>query len=87
MIAKSDCNVKITYDDIQLEVDFWLNVVVCHVLGANPLLQVMEGFIRRILGKHGIEKIALIAKGFFIVRFTSSESRVKVLDDGILMFD
>lgn len=42
--------VKITFEDIQGEVDFWVNVVVCHVLGANPPLHVMESFVKRIWG-------------------------------------
>lgn len=44
---KQEGNIVITFDDIKGEVDYWTNVVLCHVLGANPPLQVMEGFIRR----------------------------------------
>lgn len=31
--------------------------------------------MKRVWGKHGIDRIALIAKGVFIVRFCSFESR------------
>lgn len=84
---KSDGNIKITYDDIRPKVDFWLNVVVCHVLGANLPLQVMDGFVRRIWRKHGIDRIALMEKRIFIMRFNSVDGRVKVLEDGSPMFD
>lgn len=47
----------------------------------------MEGFVKRVWGKFGIDRVALIAKGVFIVRFNSFENRNKVLDDGIPMFD
>lgn len=38
-------------------------------------------------GKFGIDRVALIAKGVFIVRFNSFENRNKVLENGIPMFD
>lgn len=47
----------------------------------------MEGFFKRVWGKFGIECIKLIGKGIFIVRFNSLESRIKVFDEGIPMFD
>lgn len=64
-----------------------MNAVICHVLGANPPSHVMEGFFTRVWEKLGIERIALLSKGVFIVRFDCVESRVKVLDEGIPMFD
>lgn len=82
---KTTSNVKITFEDIKSEVDFWVNAIVCHVLGANPPLQVMEGFFKRVWEKYGIDRVALVAKGVFIVRFTSFENRNKVLDEGIPM--
>lgn len=30
--VNTDSNVKITYDDIQLEVEYWSSSVLCHVL-------------------------------------------------------
>lgn len=47
----------------------------------------MEGFIRRVWGKLGIDKVVIVVKGIFLVRFMSFEFRSKVLDEGILMFD
>lgn len=87
MADKNECNIKITYEDIESEVDFWSNDFVCHVLGANPPLQVMEGFIRRVWGKYEIDRISLLDKGIFIVRFNCIENRVKIPDDGVPMFD
>lgn len=47
----------------------------------------MEGFIKRVWGKFGIDRVVVIAKGIFIVRFNSFENRNKVLDRGSPMFD
>lgn len=50
-----------------------MSAVVCYVLGANPPLSVMEGYFKRIWGKLGLDKIAFMGKGIFIVRFTTVE--------------
>ena len=40
--------VKIDFEDIIDEVHYWKSVVVCFVLDSNPLLHVMEGYVRGI---------------------------------------
>lgn len=35
-------------------------MIVCYVLGANPPLNIIEGYFRRIWEKLGFDKIALI---------------------------
>lgn len=60
--------VTIESDDIQDEVEYWSSAIVCYVLGANPPLSVMDGYFRRIWGKLGINKIAMVGRGLFIVR-------------------
>lgn len=47
----------------------------------------MEGFIRRVWGKLVIDKVVIVVKGIFLVRFMSFEFRSKVLEEGILMFE
>ena len=42
---------EIELEDIQEEISFWESSIVCYILGANPPLMVIEGFIRRIWGK------------------------------------
>lgn len=56
-------------------------------MGVNFFWQIMESFIRRIWEKLGIDKIELIIKGVFIVRFISYDNRMKVLNEGMVMFD
>ncbi|XP_062102985.1 uncharacterized protein LOC133813976 [Humulus lupulus] len=79
--------VKIEEEDIEDEVSFWNSSMVCWVWGANPQIQVMDGFFKRIWRTSGVDKIGLLKHGLFIVRFTSMESRDKVLAGGYPLFD
>ena len=71
--------VKIDMEDIQPEVDYWSSSVICYVVGANPPPMVMEGYVRRIWRNNGIDKVAMLKKGVFIVRFATMEQRDKIL--------
>lgn len=79
--------VTIATDDIQEEIEYWSSVVICYVLGANPPLNVMEGIFRRIWRKQGIDKIAMVGRGVFLVRFNSVEASLKVTTEGMQFFD
>lgn len=78
---------KITMEDVQDEIDYWSTAVVCCVMGSNPPKVVMEGFFKRIWKNKGMEKVALVNKGVFLVRFNSMEEREKIVEEGVLMFD
>lgn len=58
--------VKIDMEDIQEEVDFWNSAVICYVVGSNPPIQVMEGFIWRIWKNFQVDKVAMVKKGIYI---------------------
>lgn len=47
----------------------------------------MEGFIRRIWEKLGIDKVAAIGKGLFIVRLKTMEQRDAIIKGGFQFFD
>ncbi|CAO2817774.1 unnamed protein product [Amaranthus hypochondriacus] len=51
--------VKITFEDIAEEVTYWNSSVVCFVLGANPPLHVIEGFVTRIWKDYGVFLVKL----------------------------
>ncbi|XP_019251274.1 PREDICTED: uncharacterized protein LOC109230204 [Nicotiana attenuata] len=74
-------------EDIKEEIEYWSNAVICYVLGSNPPPVVMNGYFHRIWGKLGIDKVAQVNRGVFLVRFAQAESRMKVLEDGVQMFD
>lgn len=79
--------VKIDFDDNKEELEFWESVVVCYVLGANPPHNVMEGYVRRIWVKFGVDKVSQVGKGIYMVRFTTMENCGKVLQGGFQFFD
>lgn len=78
---------EIELDDIQEEIQFWQNSVVCYILGASPPQKVMEGFIRRIWGMKGMDMISLLGNGVYMVRFTNKEDQERVLAMECQFFD
>ncbi|XP_056690397.1 uncharacterized protein [Spinacia oleracea] len=47
----------------------------------------MEGYVRRIWGKFGVDKVSLVGKGIYLVRFATMENCEKVLQSGFQLFD
>ncbi|XP_060972267.1 uncharacterized protein LOC133038198 [Cannabis sativa] len=78
--------VKVTMDDIDGEIEYWNSSIVCYVLGANPPLDVLEGFSRRIW-KEKVDKAGLLSYGIFLIRFTSVETRDNILNGGYTFFN
>ncbi|KAM6551072.1 hypothetical protein CsatB_000880 [Cannabis sativa] len=58
--------VKITLDDIEDEIHFLSSSIVCYVLGANPPLYVLEGFIKRVWNR----KVDKVGVGFYALNKT-----------------
>ncbi|KAM3309356.1 hypothetical protein P3S67_011100 [Capsicum chacoense] len=79
--------VKITIGDVQDESEFWGNAVICYMMGSSPPQSVMEGYFNRIWKGKGVDKIAQVHRGVFLVRFSTHEEKVKVIDEGVVMFD
>jgi len=48
---------KIDKEDVENEIEYWHNAIICSVLGANPPYEIMQGFIGRIWGVYEIDKI------------------------------
>ncbi|XP_048502910.1 uncharacterized protein LOC125498699 [Beta vulgaris subsp. vulgaris] len=69
--------VKIEVEDVQPEVDFWMSSVICYIVG----------FIRRIWRNNGVDKVAMLKKGVYIVRFITMEKKDSVLNGPIPFFD
>lgn len=80
-------NVKITIDDIKEKVKYQSSVVICYVLGSSPPLTVMDGYFHRIWENKGIDKVSLVNKGVFLVRFQTGKSKIKTIEEGSQMFD
>lgn len=85
-IPVSSSPVKIELDDIQPEIDFWASSIYCYVVGNNPPRSVMEGFIRRVWRNMGVDKVIVVKKGMFMIRFKTMEKRDQAVKDH-LFFD
>lgn len=79
--------IKIDMDDIIDEIRFWESDVVCYVIGANPRLHVIEGFTRRICSELDIDKIGMVEKGVFLIRFKTQEDCISACGMSGIMFD
>ena len=79
--------VQIEFDDIKDEIAYWESAVICYMIGANPPQNVMEGYVRRIWGKYGVDKVSQVGRGIYMVRFTTMENCSKVLQGGYQFFD
>ncbi|KAJ8420802.1 hypothetical protein Cgig2_011601 [Carnegiea gigantea] len=73
---------KITPKDVYSELEYWQTSVICSVLGANPPLEVMEGFLRRFWHSQTIDKIGLVKNGLFLVHFHNMDDQLLVVKKG-----
>jgi len=79
--------VKIDTEDVTPKIEYWQSAISCSVLGANPPLEIMEGFLRRIWQSLDIDLICLVKKGVFLVRFNNLEDQSTVVKKGVYYFD
>ncbi|KAJ8428194.1 hypothetical protein Cgig2_031471 [Carnegiea gigantea] len=78
---------KINPQDVAPEITFWQSAILCAVLGANPPLEVMDGYFRRIWSAYEIDKICLVQTRLFLVRFINQSDQLKVVSRGVYYFD
>ena len=53
--------------------------VICWVVGANPLVDVIDGFVHRIWTNMSIDEMLQARKGVFLVRFNDIEDKMIVI--------
>ena len=81
-IANSTKCAKITPEDVHSELEYWQTSIVCSVLGANPSLEVMEGFLRRVWHSQTIDKISLVKNGLFLAHFHNMDDQQLMVKKG-----
>ncbi|XP_021739730.1 uncharacterized protein LOC110706131 [Chenopodium quinoa] len=79
--------IQITDEDVDPEILYWSLAIIFYALGARIPYFVMNGFIRRVWGRFGIDKVNLLSNGVYLVRFRGKENMEKVLSGGPVMFD
>ncbi|KAM3383419.1 hypothetical protein P3S68_008994 [Capsicum galapagoense] len=85
--AGGDKVCEIDVDDISTELEYWKNTIKCYVLGAHPPFSVLNSYIKRKWGKHGVNKVSMLKNGITLVRFDSQAGMSEVLREGIYHFD
>ncbi|KAJ8422697.1 LOW QUALITY PROTEIN: hypothetical protein Cgig2_031931 [Carnegiea gigantea] len=78
---------KFVEEDVAQEIAYWQNAVRCCVLGVNPLIEVIDGYVRRIWTGYEIDKVLLIKKGLYLVRFNELKDAMVVAQKGVFHFD
>lgn len=77
----------LVHEDVQAEIEYWNTAVLCAVLGANPPLDVIKGYINRIWGAYELDKIIQLRRGLFMVRFQHLQDKMEVERKDIFYFD
>ncbi|XP_048492374.1 uncharacterized protein LOC125493253 [Beta vulgaris subsp. vulgaris] len=85
--ADNDDVLKITSEDVDPEITYWQSAIVCYILGVKPPFRIIEGFIRRVWGKYGVAKVAMMNNGVFVVRFKTVEDKMKAMQGGPILYD
>ncbi|XP_074306336.1 uncharacterized protein LOC141641578 [Silene latifolia] len=78
---------KFTEEDVKDELLYWKNSIYGFALGANPPVEVVEGFLKRMWAKFPINKISFCPNGVFLVRFKTSAAKEAILQQGHFLFD
>lgn len=63
-----------------------LPYIIGYMIRANPPQNVMEGFVSRIWGKRGVDKVAMVGKGMYMVRFETMKNCINVINGDAQFF-
>ncbi|XP_015060309.1 uncharacterized protein LOC107006214 [Solanum pennellii] len=78
---------EIDFEDINTELAYWKNAIVCYILGSYLLITIMNGYVRRIRGNHEVDKVSMLKNRIVLVHFDTIEGKNVVLQGGIYHFD
>ncbi|KAJ8423094.1 hypothetical protein Cgig2_023476 [Carnegiea gigantea] len=78
---------KIEKTNTAPEINYWQSAVLCTVLGANPPLEIIEGFVRRIWAAYEIDKVCRVRAGLYLVRFQNQREQIETTRKGFYYFD
>lgn len=77
---------RIEFEDVKPEIEHWQTAVFCRVLGANPPLEIIDRYVRKIWAHLEIDKVCLVKSGLFLVRFAQLEHQLEVVSKGVFYF-
>ena len=73
---------KIERSDTRSEVEYGSAAIIYGMVGANPTLDVIDGFVRRIWSTRSIDKVVLARKEVFLVRFLNVQDKQRSHNKG-----
>ncbi|RAL44517.1 hypothetical protein DM860_011794 [Cuscuta australis] len=78
---------KMSKDDLIEDLGMWDQALVLCILGANPPVEVIEGYVRRIWKDYKIEDVNYLKEGQYVVCFSQIEERDEILKRKYYYFD
>ncbi|VFQ98551.1 unnamed protein product [Cuscuta campestris] len=78
---------KFSKEDILEPSRYWDAAMILCILGANPPLEVVKGFVSRIWNMYHIDEVSVLKEGQFIVMFQKEEDRDEVIKRKYYYFD
>ncbi|KAJ8423455.1 hypothetical protein Cgig2_012912 [Carnegiea gigantea] len=70
---------KTKKEDIRSEVEYWSMVVICGVMGPNPPVEVINGYVHRIWANRSIDKVVLARRGVYLSGSPTSRTNEKCI--------
>ncbi|VFQ58398.1 unnamed protein product [Cuscuta campestris] len=78
---------NLTQKDIVEHTSYWEAAILVCILGANPPIGIVEGFVHRIWKQYSIQDVTLMKPGQFVVRFEKVEDQEEILKRNYYYFD
>ncbi|VFR03444.1 unnamed protein product [Cuscuta campestris] len=78
---------KLTKEDVIESKDYWNSTLVCCILGANPPIEVVKGFINRVWKSYPMDDISVLKEGQFLVTFRKEEDMKEIVKRRYYFFD
>ncbi|RAL49275.1 hypothetical protein DM860_017555 [Cuscuta australis] len=78
---------RITKEDVLDNAGIWDRAVLCCILGANPPVEVVKGFLSRIWKNYAIEDVSFFKNGQYIALFEKEEDRDEAVKRKYYHFD
>ena len=61
--------------------------MICGLVGSNPPIEVIEGYVHRIWATKDIDKVVQARRVVYLVRFNNLQDKLEVLKRGVYFFD
>ena len=79
---------KIGKEDVELEIAYRQQAILCCVIGANPTpaMDLIDGFIRHIWEAYAIDKVVMVRNSLLMVMFANMKDKLAIVQKGVYFF-